>query len=88
MTFAQQVPGRRKRVAQLDQRWNPHRRGVGGKRSTLRLRKAQYTTSNFPNVTVIGVRKNGMWKFVYQKRDYVGSTTVKSYRFKAVHTIR
>ena len=52
------------------------------------LRKAQYVTDNFPNVTVIGVRRNGIWKFVYQKRDYIGTTNVKSYRYKGVHTIR
>jgi hypothetical protein len=53
------------------------------------LRKADYATGNFPNVTVIGVRHGGIWKFCYQKRDYIGTGhTGKSYRYKGVHSIR
>lgn len=52
------------------------------------LRKANYATKTFPNVTVIGVRRKGVWKFVYQKRDYVGSGAVAQYKFRGVHTVR
>ncbi len=52
------------------------------------LRKADYSTANFPNVTVIGVRRHGQWKFVYQKRDYLGSAGRALYVLKSVHTIR
>jgi hypothetical protein len=52
------------------------------------LRKADYATSTFPNVTVIGVRRHGQWTFVYQKRDYLGSAGRALYKLKSVHTIR
>ena len=52
------------------------------------LRKADYLTSSFPNVTVVGVRRNGQWTFVYQKRDYLGTAANKLYELKSVHTIR
>lgn len=52
------------------------------------LRKADYKTPNFPNVTVIGVRRNGQWTFVYQKRDYLGAAGQALYKLKSVHTIR
>lgn len=59
----------------------------GGAHGTLR--KADYLTNSFPNVTVIGVRRNGQWTFVYQKRDYVGAVgALAGYEFRAVHTIR
>ena len=52
------------------------------------LRKADYLTSSFPNVTVVGVRRNGQWTFVYQKRDYLGSAGNRLYKLQSVHTIR
>lgn len=67
---------------------------VLGGAATGALRKADYGTPSFPNVTVIGVRRNGLWTFVYQKRDYtgVGTTTASKgksqYTWKAVHTVR
>ena len=54
----------------------------------IALRKADYTTANFPNVTVLGVRRNGQWTFVYQKRDRVATTNKIIYMLKSVHTIR
>jgi hypothetical protein len=52
------------------------------------LRKADYVTRSFPNVTVVGVRRDGQWKFVYQKRDYLGAAANALYTLKSVHTIR
>jgi hypothetical protein len=52
------------------------------------LRKADYHTASFPNVTVVGVRRAGVWKFVYQKRDYLGAVGNSLYALKSVHTIR
>jgi len=52
------------------------------------LRKVDYKTNNFPNVTVIGVRRNGQWTFVYQKRDFIRSGAVSEYKWRAVHSIR
>jgi len=66
---------------------NEMTRVLGGA-PTGALRKQDYVTGTFPNVTVIGVRQGGAWKFVYQKRDYTGSTGKKQYTYKAVHTIR
>jgi hypothetical protein len=59
---------------------------IGG--PTAMLRKTDYGTANFPNVTVIGVRGTGGWRFVYQKRDYTGATNKKQYVLKSVHTVR
>lgn len=52
------------------------------------LRKANYVTPNFPNVTVIGVRRHGRWKFVYQKREYLGAGVTAQYALRSVHTVR
>lgn len=52
------------------------------------LRKSDYLTNSFPNVTVIGVRRNKRWEFVYQKRDYIGAGSQVKYKWRAVHTIR
>jgi hypothetical protein len=56
------------------------------------LKKADYavnTDGQFPNVTVIGVRDNGMWRFVYQRRAYVGvANGKKSFKLLSVHTVR
>jgi hypothetical protein len=53
------------------------------------LKKADYNTDVFPNVTVIGVRRAGIWTFVYQSRDYIGARgPVAAYLFKSVHTVR
>ena len=62
-------------------------RTLGGPPSAA-LRKADYITNSFPNVTVIGVRRHGQWKFVYQKRDFTGAGIVAEYNLKSVHTIR
>lgn len=73
----------------IDQRhMDAEARGALGAAPTAALRKADYSTKNFPNVTVIGVRRSGRWTFVYQKRDYVGAGAVKQYKWKAVHTVR
>jgi hypothetical protein len=81
--------GARKEGNPIDQPFmNREVRRVLGAAPQAALRKADYATSSFPNVTVIGVRRGNQWKFVYQKRDYIGSTTVAEYKWKSVHTIR
>ncbi len=52
------------------------------------LRKADYLTPIFPNVTLIGVFRNNKWDFVYQVRDYQGATSKKNYALMSVHTVR
>ncbi|MBL9050250.1 MAG: hypothetical protein JNK19_09085 [Tabrizicola sp.] len=59
------------------------------------LRKANYLVANgdFPNVTVVGVRRGGMWTFAYQKRamtepSRVGGAMVPAYRLVSVHNVR
>lgn len=58
----------------------------GGPAKTLK--KADYVTSTFPNVTVMGVRKTTGWEFYYQKRNYTGATATRNYEYKSVHKIR
>ena len=52
------------------------------------LKKADYATSTFPNVTVLGTLRDSGWRFVYQKRDYTGATGTRNYVWKGVHSIR
>lgn len=62
--------------------------GVG---AAVALRKAQYADlgGGFPNVTVIGVRQDGHWRFVYQRRIYINTEhTVQRYRLASVHSVR
>ena len=56
--------------------------------SVTALRKADYHTANFPNVTVVGVRHGRSWKFVYQKRDYLGAAEKALFTLRSVHRIR
>lgn len=50
------------------------------------LKKAQYKTGDaLPHVTVIGVRRDGRWKFVYQRRDNLGGG---NFRLRSVHSVK
>lgn len=50
------------------------------------VKKAQYRTDDqFPDVTVLGVCSGGGWKFVYQRRDYLGPN---QYQLRSVHSVK
>jgi hypothetical protein len=50
------------------------------------LKKAQYKTDDqIANVTVVGVRQSGAWKFVYQRRDNLGGG---NFRLRSVHSVK
>jgi hypothetical protein len=51
------------------------------------FRKADYLTNTFPNVTLIGRRRHGNWKFCYQVRDYLGATATKNYQLISSHYV-
>jgi hypothetical protein len=50
------------------------------------LKKGHYKTDDqVPNVTVIGARRSGRWKFVYQRRDNLGGGR---FQLRSVHSVR
>lgn len=70
-------------------------RVMGAATPGVALRKAGYTIANgdFPNVTVVGVRRAGLWTFAYQKRAMtaparLGTAMVPGYRLVSVHNLR
>lgn len=69
-------------------------RVMGAATPGVALRKAGYTIANgdFPNVTVVGVRRAGLWTFAYQKRAMtaparLGTAMVPGYRLVSVHNV-
>ncbi|WP_374645733.1 hypothetical protein [Tabrizicola sp.] len=74
---------------------NEVQRVMGAATPGVALRKAGYTIANgdFPNVTVVGVRRAGLWTFAYQKRAMtaparLGTAMVPGYRLVSVHNLR
>lgn len=73
---------------------NEVQRVMGAATPGVALRKAGYTIANgdFPNVTVVGVRRAGLWTFAYQKRAMtaparLGTAMVPGYRLVSVHNV-
>lgn len=59
-----------------------------GAQKIAALKKADYRKSDaIPNVTVLGVRGDGGWRFVYQRRNRI-ENSLRDFQLVSVHTVK